>query len=62
MSAALLAASPQVTAVPDASKGERLIVFHLPTDRDPREIVDRLRRDQRVVQGKVRWDEGRVGE
>ena len=31
-----------VTAVPDASKGERLIVFHLPTDRDPRDIVKGL--------------------
>lgn len=31
-----------VTAVPDRAKGERLIVFHLPTDRDPREIVRRL--------------------
>jgi acyl-[acyl-carrier-protein]-phospholipid O-acyltransferase/long-chain-fatty-acid--[acyl-carrier-protein] ligase len=28
-----------VTAVPDPSKGERLIVFHLPTDRDLRDIV-----------------------
>ena len=31
-----------VTAVPDASKGERLIVFHLPTARDPRDIVKGL--------------------
>ncbi|GDX95327.1 hypothetical protein LBMAG47_09910 [Planctomycetia bacterium] len=31
-----------VAAVPDRAKGERLIVFHLPTDRDPREIVRRL--------------------
>jgi acyl-[acyl-carrier-protein]-phospholipid O-acyltransferase/long-chain-fatty-acid--[acyl-carrier-protein] ligase len=31
-----------VTAVPDRAKGERLIVFHLPTDRDPREIVRKL--------------------
>ena len=31
-----------VTAVPDRAKGERLIVFHLPTDRDPREIIRRL--------------------
>jgi acyl-[acyl-carrier-protein]-phospholipid O-acyltransferase/long-chain-fatty-acid--[acyl-carrier-protein] ligase len=31
-----------VTAVPDRAKGERLIVFHLPTSRDPREIVRKL--------------------
>jgi acyl-[acyl-carrier-protein]-phospholipid O-acyltransferase/long-chain-fatty-acid--[acyl-carrier-protein] ligase len=31
-----------VTAVPDASKGERLIVFHLPSDRDPRDVVKAL--------------------
>ena len=31
-----------VTAVPDAAKGERLIVFHLPTAHDPREVVKRL--------------------
>jgi acyl-[acyl-carrier-protein]-phospholipid O-acyltransferase/long-chain-fatty-acid--[acyl-carrier-protein] ligase len=31
-----------VTAVPDRAKGERLVVFHLPTDRQPREIVKRL--------------------
>jgi acyl-[acyl-carrier-protein]-phospholipid O-acyltransferase/long-chain-fatty-acid--[acyl-carrier-protein] ligase len=31
-----------VTAVPDRAKGERLIVFHLPTDRDPRDIVRKL--------------------
>ena len=31
-----------VTSVPDRAKGERLIVFHLPTDRDPREIVKKL--------------------
>ncbi len=31
-----------VTAVPDAAKGERLIVFHLPTPHDPRDVVKRL--------------------
>jgi len=31
-----------VTAIPDAAKGERLIVFHLPTDRPPAEIVKSL--------------------
>jgi acyl-[acyl-carrier-protein]-phospholipid O-acyltransferase/long-chain-fatty-acid--[acyl-carrier-protein] ligase len=31
-----------VTAVPDRAKGERLVVFHLPTDREPRDIVRRL--------------------
>jgi len=31
-----------VTAVPDAAKGERLIVLHLPTDRDPREVCRAL--------------------
>jgi acyl-[acyl-carrier-protein]-phospholipid O-acyltransferase/long-chain-fatty-acid--[acyl-carrier-protein] ligase len=32
-----------VTAVPDRAKGERLVVFHLPTDREPREVVSALR-------------------
>jgi acyl-[acyl-carrier-protein]-phospholipid O-acyltransferase/long-chain-fatty-acid--[acyl-carrier-protein] ligase len=31
-----------VTAVPDAAKGERLIVFHLPTGRDRQEICRKL--------------------
>ncbi|MFM9059637.1 MAG: AMP-binding protein [Planctomycetaceae bacterium] len=31
-----------VTAVPDPAKGERLIVFHLPTTHDPRDVVKRL--------------------
>jgi len=31
-----------VTAVPDRAKGERLIVLHLPTAHDPREVVRRL--------------------
>ena len=31
-----------VTSVPDRSKGERLVVFHLPTPRDLREVVRRL--------------------
>jgi acyl-[acyl-carrier-protein]-phospholipid O-acyltransferase/long-chain-fatty-acid--[acyl-carrier-protein] ligase len=31
-----------VTAVPDRVKGERLIVFHLPTKQEPRELVRRL--------------------
>ena len=31
-----------VTAVPDRAKGERLIVFHLPTSQQPREIVKKL--------------------
>jgi acyl-[acyl-carrier-protein]-phospholipid O-acyltransferase/long-chain-fatty-acid--[acyl-carrier-protein] ligase len=31
-----------VTAVPDRAKGERLIVLHLPTDREPRDIVRKL--------------------
>jgi len=31
-----------VTAVPDRAKGERLIVFHLPTDREPRDVIRRL--------------------
>ncbi|MCE9632307.1 MAG: AMP-binding protein [Planctomycetia bacterium] len=31
-----------VTAVPDRAKGERLIVFHLPTTHDPRDVVRRL--------------------
>jgi acyl-[acyl-carrier-protein]-phospholipid O-acyltransferase/long-chain-fatty-acid--[acyl-carrier-protein] ligase len=31
-----------VTAVPDAAKGERLIVFHLPTERDRQEICRKL--------------------
>ena len=33
-----------VTAVPDPAKGERLIVFHLPTPHDVREVVKRLGR------------------
>ena len=32
-----------VTAVPDRSKGERLVVFHLPTDHDPQAVIARLR-------------------
>jgi acyl-[acyl-carrier-protein]-phospholipid O-acyltransferase/long-chain-fatty-acid--[acyl-carrier-protein] ligase len=28
--------------VPDRSKGERLIVFHLPTTHDPKDVVRRL--------------------
>lgn len=31
-----------VTAVPDRAKGERLVVLHLPTTRDPREVVRAL--------------------
>jgi acyl-[acyl-carrier-protein]-phospholipid O-acyltransferase/long-chain-fatty-acid--[acyl-carrier-protein] ligase len=31
-----------VTAVPDRAKGERLIVFHLPTSHQPRDIVKKL--------------------
>jgi acyl-[acyl-carrier-protein]-phospholipid O-acyltransferase/long-chain-fatty-acid--[acyl-carrier-protein] ligase len=31
-----------VTAVPDRAKGERLIVFHLPTPQSPAELVRRL--------------------
>lgn len=31
-----------VTAVPDRAKGERLIVFHLPTSRQPRDVIRRL--------------------
>jgi len=31
-----------VTAIPDKSKGERLIVLHLPSSREPREVVRRL--------------------
>ena len=31
-----------VTAVPDRAKGERLIVFHLPTSQQPRDIVKKL--------------------
>ena len=31
-----------VTAVPDRAKGERLIVLHLPTEREPRDIVRKL--------------------
>jgi acyl-[acyl-carrier-protein]-phospholipid O-acyltransferase/long-chain-fatty-acid--[acyl-carrier-protein] ligase len=31
-----------VTAVPDRAKGERLIVFHLPTAHDPKDVVRRL--------------------
>ncbi|MFM8804077.1 MAG: AMP-binding protein, partial [Planctomycetia bacterium] len=31
-----------VTAVPDAAKGERLIVFHLPTSRSPAEVVQTM--------------------
>ena len=31
-----------VTAVPDRTKGERLIVFHLPTSQEPRDVVRRL--------------------
>ena len=31
-----------VTAVPDAKKGERLVVFHLPTGRDLQEVCRRL--------------------
>jgi len=31
-----------VTAVPDRAKGERLIVFHLPTSHQPRDIVKTL--------------------
>jgi acyl-[acyl-carrier-protein]-phospholipid O-acyltransferase/long-chain-fatty-acid--[acyl-carrier-protein] ligase len=33
-----------VTAVPDPAKGERLVVFHLPTTHDPRDVVKRLGR------------------
>lgn len=32
-----------VTAVPDKAKGERLVVFHLPTERDPAGIAAALR-------------------
>ena len=32
-----------VTAVPDRSKGERLIVFHLPTDRSIPDLITKLR-------------------
>jgi acyl-[acyl-carrier-protein]-phospholipid O-acyltransferase/long-chain-fatty-acid--[acyl-carrier-protein] ligase len=32
-----------VTAVPDRAKGERLVVFHLPTEREPRGVVASLR-------------------
>ena len=32
-----------VTAVPDRSKGERLVVFHLPTDHDPQAVIIKLR-------------------
>ena len=31
-----------VTAVPDRAKGERLILFHLPTPQQPREIIKKL--------------------
>jgi acyl-[acyl-carrier-protein]-phospholipid O-acyltransferase / long-chain-fatty-acid--[acyl-carrier-protein] ligase len=31
-----------VTAVPDARKGERLIVFHLPCEKSPDEILGEL--------------------
>jgi len=31
-----------VTAVPDRAKGERLVVFHLPTPLEPRDVVRRL--------------------
>ncbi|NCY03177.1 MAG: hypothetical protein EBX36_09795 [Planctomycetia bacterium] len=31
-----------VTSVPDAAKGERLVVFHLPTSRDPASVVAAL--------------------
>ena len=31
-----------VAAVPDRVKGERLVVFHLPTSHDPRDVVRRL--------------------
>jgi acyl-[acyl-carrier-protein]-phospholipid O-acyltransferase/long-chain-fatty-acid--[acyl-carrier-protein] ligase len=31
-----------VTAVPDRAKGERLVVFHVPTARDPKDVVRRL--------------------
>jgi acyl-[acyl-carrier-protein]-phospholipid O-acyltransferase/long-chain-fatty-acid--[acyl-carrier-protein] ligase len=31
-----------VTAVPDRAKGERLVVFHLPTQCDPKDVVRRL--------------------
>jgi acyl-[acyl-carrier-protein]-phospholipid O-acyltransferase/long-chain-fatty-acid--[acyl-carrier-protein] ligase len=31
-----------VTAVPDVAKGERLVVLHLPTDREPAAVVRRL--------------------
>jgi len=31
-----------VTAIPDRAKGERLVVFHLPTSREPREVVRHL--------------------
>ena len=31
-----------VTAVPDERKGERLIVFHLPTDKSPAQITKEL--------------------
>jgi acyl-[acyl-carrier-protein]-phospholipid O-acyltransferase/long-chain-fatty-acid--[acyl-carrier-protein] ligase len=31
-----------VTAVPDAAKGERLVVLHLPTPRDPRDVTRAL--------------------
>ncbi len=32
-----------VTAVPDRAKGERLVVFHLPTERDPSSVVAAVR-------------------
>jgi acyl-[acyl-carrier-protein]-phospholipid O-acyltransferase/long-chain-fatty-acid--[acyl-carrier-protein] ligase len=31
-----------VTAVPDAMKGERLVVFHLPIDKAPQDVCRRL--------------------
>jgi len=31
-----------VTAVPDVAKGERLIVFHLPISKSPKEVVQKL--------------------
>jgi len=32
-----------VTAVPDRAKGERLVVFHLPTERPIADVVAKLR-------------------
>jgi acyl-[acyl-carrier-protein]-phospholipid O-acyltransferase/long-chain-fatty-acid--[acyl-carrier-protein] ligase len=31
-----------VTSVPDAKKGERLVVFHLPLEKPPQEVCRRL--------------------